>query len=95
MTGQPSKLTKEEQKTKALETSAAKEKIYTLVSKVISWNTQSKDSNSMQSLNKITAEEWQRYKKHLLEISKTDSVEVVKEKIKKIYSTIQQHQGFK
>ncbi len=94
MQAQSTKLTKEEQKVKALEAIKAKERIFNLVVKIISWKTESKDSSSMQTQNKITAEEWQRYKKHLLDISKTEGVEVVKGKLKEVYLAIKKHNGF-
>lgn len=89
-----SKLTREQQKDKALQLSQAREKTFTLVSKIISWKTASRDSSSMQSRDKITQQEWSAYKKHLLTISKTESTEVVKAKIESIQVAIEKHQGF-
>lgn len=88
------KLTKEEQKSKELEASTAKEEMFQLVAKIISWKTKSQDSYSMQNKNKISVTEWQQYKKHLMDISKTDGADKVKEKLKDIYSAIQNNQGF-
>jgi hypothetical protein len=89
------KLTREEQKTKALEAHVIKEEIFSLVTKIISWKTQARDSIFLQSMDRITPDEWQRYKKHLLSISKSESVEVVKGKLKAIYNLIQSNDGFK
>ena len=69
--------------------------MFYLVSKVISWKTKSQDSLSMQNKDKITKDEWRRYEIHLLEISKSEYVEQVKEKLKKIFNIIKQNQGFK
>jgi len=48
----------------------------------------------MQSQEKISVIEWKRYEKHLLDISKTEDVSVVKEKLKITFSAIRTNQGF-
>lgn len=68
--------------------------MFELVSRIISWRTRSTDSQSMQNQKRITSKEWKQYEKHLLEISKTDHVSVVKEKLANIHSAIQANQGF-
>jgi hypothetical protein len=49
----------------------------------------------MQNQDKVTKEEWKKYEKHLLDISKTEYVGDVKNKLKKIFEAIQKNQGFK
>ena len=88
------KLSKEEQRSKELEVSEAKEAVFHLVAKVISWKTRSQDSYSMQNKEKISPAEWQKYEKHLLDISKTEDVQTVKEKLKTIHSQIEANHGF-
>ena len=48
----------------------------------------------MQTQEKISSTEWEKYEKHLLDISKTEDVKVVKEKLRNIFSAIQANQGF-
>lgn len=91
---QPIKLSKEELKEKALATQAANDKIHKLVVKIISWNNGLPDSIAVKTNNKISNEEWSKYKTHLLNISKIDSVEKVKNKIQDIYSSIKSKGGF-
>lgn len=48
----------------------------------------------MQAQEKISVVEWKLYEKHLLNISKTEDVSVVKAKLKTIFSAIESNQGF-
>lgn len=89
------KLTKEEKTAKDLAANAVKKEMFRLASKIISWRTKSVDSLSMQNEEKITKLEWQQYEKHLLDISKTQSVKEVKEKLAGIFTAIKKNQGFK
>lgn len=85
------KLTKEERDIQTQITQAANAETHRLVVKIITWRTGLAEGFST---NKITAEEWERYKKHLLNISKTDSVEKVKGKLKETYDSIKMRGGF-
>ena len=89
------KLTKEEKTAKDLAANAVKKEMFRLASKIISWRTKSVDSPSIQNQEKITKLEWQQYEQHLLDISKTQSVKEVKEKLITIFAAIQNNQGFK
>jgi hypothetical protein len=88
------KLSKEERDARNLAKFTIREDIFLLVAKVISWKTGSLDSRSMQTEDKISVVEWEQYTKFLLEISKTESVETVKNKLNSIYSAIRKNQGF-
>ena len=87
-------LTKEERNAKSLAKSTAREEMYQLVAKIISWKTRAVDSHSMQHQKKISASEWKRYEKHLLEISKEEGTQAVKEKLALIHEAIELNQGF-
>lgn len=88
------RLSKEEQKLAALKNHIANEKIHSLVVKVISWRFGILDGASIIESNKITKKEWGRYKKHILAISKIESVEKVKGRLKETWDSIQTHGGF-
>ncbi len=86
--------TKDEQKEINLEKQIQNERIHKLVVKIISWKTGIVDGATITHDDKITPEEWQRYTKHLLTISKIDSVEKTKQKIADIEKAIKQNGGF-
>lgn len=88
-------LTKEEKKLITLKAQEARDKSFKLVVKIISWETGSMDSNAIKTENKISPVEWATYKRHLLTISKSESVEKVKEKLSQAYKSIKEHGGFK
>lgn len=78
-----------------LKAQEAKNKLFKLIVKIISWETGSIDSVVVRSLNKITNEEWSSYKKHTLKIPTSVSTEKVKEKILQTYKNIKENNGFK
>ena len=88
------KLTKEEKKVIAQENHEESERIHALVVKIISWRSGLLDGAVIQESNKITAKEWDEYKKHLLRISKVESPERVKEKLNETYESIKKRDGF-
>ncbi len=89
-----SKLTKEEKKLHQEENHKANERMLNLVVKIISWNSGLMEGAAITSSNKITQDEWKRYKKHLFEISKVDNQDKIKQKIDKIYEAIKANGGF-
>ena len=78
-----------------LKAQEARNNVFKLVVKIISWETGSLDSMVVKSLNKITNQEWSNYKKHALGISTAESIEKVKGKIAKTYQDIKANGGFK
>ncbi|MBI2196916.1 hypothetical protein HYU45_04900 [Candidatus Daviesbacteria bacterium] len=89
----PSK-TQDERKLALLKAQAAKDKLFKLVVKIISWESGSLDSVVVKSLNKITEAEWLNYRKYTMNISTSQSLEKVKEKLTQTYKNIQSHGGF-
>lgn len=89
------KLSSEERKLISLKAKAAREKIYQLVVKIISWETGADDSTAIQSANKISGQEWTDYKNHLINISKSDSLEQIQGKLSQTFKDIKKHGGFK
>lgn len=87
-------LTKEERKMLVLKAQEAKEVIFKLVVKIISWESGSMDSVVVKSANKITAKEWLKYKKHQLGISAAGSIQKTKDKIALTYKLIKENGGF-
>lgn len=87
--------TKDERKLAILKAQEARDKIFKLVVKIISWETGSLNSMAVKSLNKITEAEWSNYKKYTLEISTSDNVDKVKEKLIQTYKDINRNGGFK
>lgn len=95
MSNYPNQPTKDERKLALLKAQEAKDKIFKLVVKIISWETASMDSLTVRSADKITDQEWLRYKRHLLNISKSESVEKVKSRLAQTYKDIKENSGFK
>lgn len=87
--------TKEERKLAALKAQEARDKTFKLIVKIISWETGSLDSVVVKSVNKITREEWSNYKKHILGVPTSESIEKVKEKLAQTYKNIKENEGFK
>ena len=87
-------LSKEDRKQLVLKAQQAKEAIFKLVVKIISWETGALDSIVIRSANKITANEWSKYKKNQLEISAGGSLQKTKEKLAQTYAAIKEHGGF-
>jgi hypothetical protein len=67
--------------------------MYYLVSKIISWKTKSLDSFCVQNQDKITKDEWRRYEKHLLGISKSEYAGDVRNKLRNIFQTIKENEA--
>ena len=88
------KSSKEDQKAALLENREANERIHNLVIKIISWRSGILDGAIIDHSNKITRTEWSKYQKHIITISKTDSAEKVKGKLKETKEAIQAHGGF-
>lgn len=87
-------MSKDERKLAALEAQKAKERIFKLVVKIISWESGALDSVVIQAANKITPEEWLQYKKHRTGIpTNLDGVEV-KKKLAQTYNSIKANGGF-
>ena len=88
------KLTKDQQKDAQLLKQIHNEQIHSLVVKIISWKTGIVDGAIITRNDKVTPEEWKQYSNHLLEISKTDSVEKTKQKLADVQKAIKEHGGF-
>lgn len=89
------KLTKEERKEAVLKSQAANEKIFKLVVKIISWKSGPMEGATIKKTDKVTPDEWQRYRTHILRISKTESEKRVREKLDDTYKAIKANGGFK
>lgn len=87
--------TKDERDVALLKAQEAREKIFKLVVKIISWESGSLDSVVVKSLNKITGQEWLNYKKYTLGIPTSADIQKVKEKLAKTYQNIKDQDGFK
>jgi hypothetical protein len=88
------KRTKEEIKLQIEANHASNERTHALVVKIISWRSGLQDAVIVKNNNKISREEWSRYQKHLLDISKVQSVEVVKLKLHDMFESIKSNGGF-
>ncbi|MBI2011948.1 hypothetical protein HYS91_04220 [Candidatus Daviesbacteria bacterium] len=88
------KQTKDERKIALLKTQKENEKVFKLVTKIISWKSGLMDGASIKSENKITPKEWHTYKKHLTKISTSEGKDKVKNKIKETFRAIKEHGGF-
>lgn len=86
---------KNERELAMIKAQAARDKVYKLMIKIISWESGSLDSYVVKSLNKITSQEWLNYKKNTLRVSTNDSIEKVKARLTKTYKNIKEHGGFK
>lgn len=89
------RLSKEEQKLQILENQRLNEITHNLVVKIIIWRSGKLDGTNLLASNKITPKEWATYKKHMLNISKIESVEKVKAKIEETRQAIKANGGFK
>lgn len=88
-------LNKESQRQAALENHKANEAIHALVIKIISWKTGILEGSAVGSDDKISLSEWEKYKQHLLSISKSEREKVVLGKLSLIHDAIESHGGFK
>lgn len=86
---------REEKKQQLIENHKADEKIHKMVVKIISWKAGILDGASITRQNKITPNEWNTYRKHILKISKTESKDRVMEKLKATQLAIKKNGGFK
>lgn len=86
---------KNERELAMIKAQEARDKVYKLMIKIISWESGALDSYVVKSLNKITAQEWSSYKKNTLAVSTNDSLEKVKGRLAKTYKNIKDHGGFK
>lgn len=91
----PQKQTKDERARALMEKQKANENIHNLVLKIISWKFGPLEGAFISEEDKISAYEWNSYKTHILNISKTESVETVKEKLQKTREAILNHNGFR
>lgn len=89
-----SPMSKEERKLAVLESQKAREQVFKLVVKIISWESGSLESVVVKSANKITPGEWLEYKKHRMNISPVLDKEKVKVKLTQIYNSIKANGGF-
>lgn len=89
------KLSKEEQKLQILENQRLNEITHKLVVKIIIWKSGKLDGTSLTKNDKINKQEWGDYVKHMLNISKIESVERVKNKINETKLAIKLNGGFK
>lgn len=87
--------TKDERDIALLKAQQARDKIFKLVVKIISWETGSLDSIVVKSVNKITDQEWLNYKKYTLSIPTSMDTEKVKEKLAQTFKNIKENNGFK
>lgn len=87
-------MTKEERKLATLKAQQAKEKMFKLVVKIISWESGASESTVIKSANKITPEEWLMYKKQRMDISATLDKEKMKDKVAQTYNSIKANGGF-
>lgn len=92
---QQSPMTKEERKLAVLKAQKAKEVTFKLVVKIISWESGALESVVIQSADKITSEEWLRYKKHRMNISTTLDKQKMKDNLAQTYNAIKANGGFK
>lgn len=88
------KLTKEERKLVTLKAQEARDKVFKLVVKIIRWETES-NQTANNTIEKVTSQEWAKYKQHLLNISTSESTQKVKDKLTQTYNAIKAHGGFK
>ncbi|MBI2601059.1 hypothetical protein HYW42_03835 [Candidatus Daviesbacteria bacterium] len=87
-------MTKDERKLAVLKAQEAREKVFKLVVKIISWETGSQDSIVVRAANRITSQEWLRYKKHQIGISGTGNIEKVKNRLAQTFQSIKNNGGF-
>ncbi|MCL5410312.1 MAG: hypothetical protein M1324_00450 [Patescibacteria group bacterium] len=92
---QPSSLLiKDERKLAALKAQKARESAFKIVVKIISWESGTLDSAVIKSANKITEEEWLKYKKQRMDIATADNRDKAKEKLTLTYNSIKANGGF-
>lgn len=91
---QHSSITKDERKLAILKAQKVKESVYKLVVKIISWESGAAESTVIKSANKITPEEWLRYKKQRMDIFATVDKEKMKDKLAQTYNSIKANGGF-
>lgn len=92
---QKSNAVKEERKLAALQAQKVKEQAFKLVVKIISWESGSMDSIVIKSDNKITQDEWLKYRKQRMSIATEDTKYKAVEKLTQTYKLIKANGGFK
>lgn len=85
---------KEKRNLAALKVQKAKEKIFKLIVKIISWESGSLGSPVVQSINKISSGEWILYKKHRLSVFAAIDKEKAKKELAETFNSIKTHGGF-
>ncbi len=65
-----------------------------LVVKIISWSDGLRNGGIISSDNKISKSEWSNYRKHILSVQKTDSLDVVKGRLEETRQSIEENHGF-
>ncbi len=85
---------KEEQRLANLQIQEVKEKIFKLVVKIICWESGSSTSQVVQANNKITKEEWEKYKTHRMKAFNEAEKDKVKAELVESYNNIKAHGGF-
>lgn len=91
----PDRQSPDERKLALLKAQEARDKVFKLMVKIISWETDSFNSIAVKSLNKITKGEWSIYKKHTMEVPTSQSIDKIKDKIAQTYKNIKENGGFK
>lgn len=89
-----SALSKEERALALLENQKANESIFKLTVKIICWQTGALGSQVVQTSDKITPVEWQKYKKHRLKTFNITDIEKAKKEIAQTYESIKANGGF-
>ena len=88
------KLPKEERELILFENHLIYEKRHKLVVKILSWKFGLLAGALIQQNNKITNNEWNSYRQHLISISKIDSKDKISNKLKEIHKAIKNNGGF-
>ncbi|OGE44508.1 hypothetical protein A3B45_05155 [Candidatus Daviesbacteria bacterium RIFCSPLOWO2_01_FULL_39_12] len=89
-----SSMTKEERDLAVLKAQKVKELAFKLVVKIISWESGASESMVVKSSDKITPEEWLRYKKHRMNIPTTLDKKKVADNLTRTYNSIKANGGF-
>ena len=87
-------LSKEEQKLANLQIQEVKEKTFKLVVKIICWESGTPSSEVVQTKNKITPEEWSRYKKHRTNAFSEADRDKIKAELTESFNNIKANGGF-
>ncbi len=91
---QSRKLTPEEQKLATLEKHRAHEISHAMIVKIISWKAGLQEGAAINQNNKITPEEWEKYRQHVFATYKPEGKAKAEEKIKEAEEKIRANGGF-